>query len=70
MQYARSRAWCRVGSGFAYVSDYESGLRVINTSNPASPIEVGNLEVACYTRRVALSGNYAYIAVELAVCGS
>ena len=28
--------------GYLYVADYENGLRIIDVSNPASPVEVAS----------------------------
>ena len=33
-----------VVGGLAYVADNESGLRIINVSNPAAPVELGALD--------------------------
>jgi hypothetical protein len=44
------------------VADEESGLRIIDVSNPARPREVGSLDTPGQARGVALSGNVAYIA--------
>jgi hypothetical protein len=35
----------RVDGGFAYVSRFEDGLRIVSVANPAAPFEVGHLKV-------------------------
>ena len=51
-----------VSGGHAYLAAGESGLRIINVSNPAAPVEVGYYDTAGYAEGVAVSGNYAYVA--------
>lgn len=47
---------------YAYVADYDDGLRVIDISNPSSPYEVGFWDTPGWARGVAVAGNYAYVA--------
>ena len=51
-----------VAGNSAYVADQFGGLRVINITNPASPIEVGFYNTPGEASSVALAGNYAYVA--------
>jgi len=53
-----------VSGNYAYVADWDSGLRVINIAIPAQPIEVGHYDTPGYAYGVAVSadGNYAYVA--------
>ena len=51
-----------VAGTHAYISACEAGLRVIDISNPASPIETGSWASADYARGLAVSGDYAYVA--------
>jgi hypothetical protein len=51
-----------VAGNYAYVADWEGGLRVVNISNPASPFEVGFCDTPENAYTVAVSGNYAYVA--------
>lgn len=44
----------------AYVAD-DFGLRLIDVSDPAAPVEVGSLELPRYAERVAVSGARAYV---------
>jgi len=46
----------------AYVADGEFGLRVIDVSNPVSPINVGALDTPGSARNVTLVGDLAYVA--------
>ncbi len=45
----------------AYVVDYFEGLRVLDISNPAVPVEIGSLEPLSIVNDVAVSGTYAYV---------
>ncbi len=51
-----------VVGNYAYVADYDRGLRIINVSNPAAPTEVGFYDTPGYAYGVAVAGNYAYVA--------
>jgi len=51
-----------VSGGFAYVADYDAGLRVIDVSTPAAPIEVGFVDTPGRAFGVAVSGGFAYVA--------
>ncbi|MDO9027212.1 MAG: hypothetical protein Q7U87_04955, partial [bacterium] len=56
-------AWAVAVSGnYAYVADGDSGLRIINISNPASPTETSCYDTPGCAYAVAVSGNYAYVA--------
>ena len=46
----------------AYVADSDSGVRIIDVSNPAVPIEVGFNSTGVYAVGVAVSGTHVYIA--------
>jgi hypothetical protein len=57
-----------VAGGFAYVATWGSGLRVLDVSNPAQPVEVGAFDTprvegynnVLYVQEVAIGGNFAY----------
>jgi hypothetical protein len=51
-----------VVGNYAYIADYESGLRIIDISNPATPLEVGFYDTPGRAYNVAVAGHYAYIA--------
>ncbi|MEO0234617.1 MAG: T9SS type A sorting domain-containing protein [candidate division WOR-3 bacterium] len=51
-----------VSGSYAYVVDYDYGLRIINISNPSSPTEVGYYDTPGYAYGVYVSGSYAYVA--------
>ena len=51
-----------VSGDYAYVADYDTGLRIINISNPASPSEAGFFDTGGLASGVAVSGSYAYVA--------
>jgi hypothetical protein len=46
---------------FAYLAHSSAGLRIINISNPSSPVEVGSYATTGLAWGVAVSGNYAYV---------
>jgi hypothetical protein len=52
----------KITSGYAYVADGGSGLRVINTSTPSTPSEVGFYDTPGSGHDVAVAGNVAYLA--------
>jgi len=52
----------QIVGNYAYVADYDGGLRIIDISNPTSPNEVGYYDDNDRTYDVYVSGNYAYIA--------
>jgi hypothetical protein len=56
------RAWeVDVSGNYAFVADDDFGLRILDISNPSSPLEVGTyLETGIW--RITVSGNYAYVA--------
>jgi len=51
-----------VSGNYAYVADRDSGLRIINISDPAHPIEAGSHDTPGWAFGVAVAGNYAYVA--------
>jgi hypothetical protein len=58
-----------VSGNYAYVANYEEGLRIIDVSTPSAPLEVGFfegeggfLEGGTLTWSVYVSSNYAYVA--------
>ena len=57
--YARGVA---VAGGYAYVADYDKGLKVINIADPSSPELVGSLDTDGEAIGVAVAGGYAYVA--------
>ena len=48
----------------AYLADYSGGLRIVDVSNPASPQHLGSISIVDPIRRVAVSGNYAYVVTD------
>jgi hypothetical protein len=46
---------------YAYVADDESGLQIINISNPAAPTLAGSYDTNGYAMGVEVVGNYAYV---------
>ena len=60
---AGDRAWgVSVSGSYAYMADGADGLRIIDVSNPASPVEVGFFDTGAYALGVGVSGSYAYVA--------
>ena len=51
-----------VVGGLAYVADGSSGLRVIDVSNPAAPVEVGSIDTPDFAYGVSVVGGLAYVA--------
>jgi hypothetical protein len=50
-----------VSGSYAYVVDHWFGLRIINITNPASPVEVGSFNDLVASYDAAVSGSYAYV---------
>ena len=51
-----------VAGSYAYVAASNSGLQLIDISNPLSSVIVGSVDTPWDARGVAVSGNYAYVA--------
>jgi len=51
-----------VSGNYAYVTDLDSGLQVINISDPTSPTIVGSADTPSGAGSVHITGNYAYVA--------
>jgi hypothetical protein len=51
-----------VAGGYAYVADFDGGLRVIDVSTPSTPVEVGFADTPGRAYDVAVSGGYVYLA--------
>ncbi|MCX6679553.1 MAG: hypothetical protein NTX42_04190 [Methanothrix sp.] len=51
-----------LSGSYAYVADCDSGLKIIDVSNPTSPLLKGSYDTPGYAYGVALSGSYAYVA--------
>jgi hypothetical protein len=49
---------------YAYVTDYASGLQVINIADPTNPTIVGGCNASGHTFCVAIAGDYAYVAAS------
>jgi hypothetical protein len=47
---------------YAYVVDWDSGLSVVDISDPTNPFAVGNCDTPGIANRVAVNGNTAYVA--------
>ena len=50
-----------VAGGYAYVASQSSGLRIINVTNPAAPIEVSSY--GSFAEDVVVTNGYAYLAM-------
>jgi hypothetical protein len=48
--------------GFAYVADFNSGLRIIDVVDPADPVELGAFDTPGAVRGFAVAGDLAYVA--------
>jgi len=51
-----------ISGSYAYVADEDSGLQIINVSNPAAPTLIGSFGIPGEANDVVVSGNYAYVA--------
>ena len=51
-----------VSDGFAYIANYEHGLRIVDISNPRDMDEIGSCDTPTRALGVYISGDYAYIA--------
>ena len=51
-----------ISGTYAYVADWDSGLRIVNIAIPAQPVEVGHYDTPGFAYGVAVQGNYAYVA--------
>jgi hypothetical protein len=51
-----------VVGNYAYVTDLDSGLQIIDISNPTNPILKGNYNTSGYAYGVQVVSNYAYVA--------
>ena len=56
-----ARGICVSGS-YAFVADYDNGLKVIDISDQANPFEVNQFDDGGYAYRIDISGSYAYVA--------
>ncbi|MFM5897996.1 MAG: DUF4347 domain-containing protein, partial [Dolichospermum sp.] len=52
----------QVVGNYAYVADHDSGLQIIDISNPTTPTLKGNYDTSGYASGVQVVGNYAYVA--------
>ena len=53
-----------VSSNLAYLAAGESGLRIVDITNPASPIEVGFCDIAGVALNIALWNSYALVVMQ------
>jgi hypothetical protein len=52
----------QVVGNYAYVADFNSGLQIIDISNPTNPTRKGSYDTSGYAAGVQVVGNYAYVA--------
>jgi hypothetical protein len=52
----------KIVGNLAYIADYASGLKIIDISNPASPILKGSYDTPGYAVGIEIVGNLAYVA--------
>ncbi|GAI47314.1 unnamed protein product, partial [marine sediment metagenome] len=53
-----------VSGNYAYVADYDSGLVIIDISQPSVPVKVGSLYMGGCARDVAVLDTFAYVAAR------
>jgi hypothetical protein len=51
-----------VYGSYAYVACYDSGLHIVDVSDPAHPAEIGSYDAPGLAEGVAVSSSYAYVA--------
>jgi hypothetical protein len=51
-----------ISGNYAYIADADSGLQIIDITNPSNPTFKGSYNTPCPAFEVVLSGNYAYVA--------
>jgi hypothetical protein len=51
-----------ISDTLAYAADGIAGLRIVDVSDPAAPVEVGAYDTPGYAEGVAVAGQYAYVA--------
>jgi hypothetical protein len=57
------KAWgVQIVGNYAYVADRESGLQIIDISNPTNPTFKSNYNTSGWARYIQIVGNYAYVA--------
>jgi hypothetical protein len=54
-----------VSGNYCYVASEATGIRAINISNPASPVEAGYYDGVPQSRGVAVNGKYVYVAEKI-----
>jgi len=54
-----------VSGNFCYVASEAAGVRAIDISNPASPVEAGYYDGVPQSRGVAVNGKYVYVAEKI-----
>lgn len=54
-----------VNGSYAYVADYDAGLRIIDVSTPTLPYEVGACDSADIAIHVVVHDSHAYVAARL-----
>jgi hypothetical protein len=63
-KFSGSAVTVAVAGDYAYVADYDAGLRVLSLANRGQPIEVGHLFTGQSTAEVQVVGNRAYVTGE------
>lgn len=51
-----------VRSGYAYISEFDFGIQVVDVNNPSSPQQVNWVDTGNRTAFLVFDGNYAYVA--------
>jgi hypothetical protein len=51
-----------IDGDYAYIADENSGLQVIDISDPTSPLSAGSFNTSGYAQGVAIAGDHAYVA--------
>jgi hypothetical protein len=59
-----SGTFLAVARPYAYLANFDSGLRIIDVSDPTAPFEVGSLPFSVAAEVVAVAGRYAYVGTD------
>jgi hypothetical protein len=59
-------SWINVANSKAYVTMRDSGLEIIDVSNPYIPVKMGSCHTGGSAYSVKVSGNYAYVGADTA----
>jgi len=62
LEFIRDPTAIEVIGGYAYVTDFSSGLHIIDISTPETPIQISALRTPGHAQAISVAGDYAYVA--------